>query len=173
MFHLGSMDWLPNQDGIRWLLDKVWPRVLAKFPDVRLHLAGRSMPQWMLESEHPNVDVVGEVDSAFDFIASHSIMVVPLHSGGGMRIKIVEGLALRKAIVSTTLGAAGIDYSNGDDIFIADSAEQFADCLNQLLSDSDLRERMAKNGQRLASESYENEVVIAKLVSFYNDLLSR
>ena len=98
VFHFGSMDWLPNQDGIRWLLEGVWPKVVARFPDVKLYLAGRSTPQWLTDLQQANVEVVGEVDSAFDFIASKSIMVVPLHSGGGMRIKIVEGLALGKAL---------------------------------------------------------------------------
>jgi len=173
VFHLGSMDWLPNQDGIRWLLDEVWPKVISKYPDVHLYLAGRSMPEWMMEIQYPNVQIVGEVENAFDFMASKSIMVVPLHSGGGMRIKIVEGLALRKAIVSTSLGAAGIDYVDGESLFIANSADAFAEKIMQLLANPALCDQMAAQGQKLAAEAYDIQVISAKLVQFYEKLLGQ
>jgi polysaccharide biosynthesis protein PslH len=171
VFHLGSMDWLPNQDGIRWFLDEVWPGVHARFNEVTLYLAGRSMPGWLMEIARPNVVVLGEVESAYDFMASKSIMVVPLHSGGGMRIKIVEGLALQKAIVSTTLGAAGIDYRDGEHLLIADTADAFREKLCRLLEDAALRARIAALGQRLAREAYDNDAVTSKLVRLYDTLL--
>lgn len=171
VFHLGSMDWLPNQDGIRWFLNEVWPVVLSRHSDVQLILAGRSMPGWLNENDCPNVRVVGEVDSAFDFIAANSIMIVPLHSGGGMRIKIIEGLALGKAIVSTTLGAAGIDYVDGRDILIADSADLFADSVCKLLDDPKFCARLSENGLKLARERYDNKVICANLVDFYESVL--
>ena len=160
------MDWLPNQDGIRWLLEGVWPKVVAQFPEVKLYLAGRSTPQWLTDLQQANVEVVGEVDSAFDFIASKSIMVVPLHSGGGMRIKIVEGLALGKAIVSTALGASGIDYTDGENLMVADSADEFAARIIKLLDEQDTREQLSARGRQLALETYDNGSITEKLVSF-------
>jgi len=170
VFHLGSMDWLPNQDGIRWLLDDVWPTVVAEFPSIKLYLAGRSMPQWLKEVHRANVEVVGEVDDAFGFIASKSIMVVPLHSGGGMRIKIVEGLALGKAIVSTSLGAAGIDYTDEMNLMVADSAEAFAQRIIGLLRDPQRCDELATNARKLALETYDNARITDKLVQFYQSL---
>lgn len=173
VFHLGSMDWLPNQDGIRWLLDKVWPRVVAKFPEVTLYLAGRSMPDWLTQLQCPNVVVVGEVDDASDFVRSKSIMVVPLHSGGGMRIKIVEGLALGKPIVSTHLGAAGIDFTHGEDLLAADTAEDFAQQIINLLASPTQRTQLATQARQLALRTYDNASITAKLVEFYRALLAK
>jgi len=147
--------------------------VTEEFPRVRLFLAGRSMPDWMAKMRSPNVEIVGEVDNAYDFMASHSVMVVPLHSGGGMRIKIVEGLALRKAIVSTSLGAAGIEYVDGEHLFVADSASVFADRINRLLADPAMCAQLADNAQKLARRTYDNDVVIGRLVRFYASLISR
>ena len=173
VFHLGSMDWLPNQDGIRWFIDEVWPGVLQKYPGLKLYLAGRSMPAWLLELREPGIEVVGEVENAHDFIASKSIMVVPLHSGGGMRIKIVEGLALGSAIVSTSLGAAGIDYSDGENIMIADTAAEFGAKLIKLISDPELCQRVSTGGTKLAREYYDNDAIIRRLAGFYESLIGR
>ena len=129
------------------------------------------MPGWLTEKDRPNVQVVGEVDNAIDFIATNSIMIVPLFSGGGMRIKIIEGLALGKAIVSTTLGAAGIDYVDGRDILIADSTDLFADSVCKLLDDPKFCERLSENGIQLARERYDNKVICANLVDFYESVL--
>ncbi|MDQ3047905.1 MAG: glycosyltransferase, partial [Bacteroidota bacterium] len=91
VFHIGAMDWMPNADGIRWFLDEVWPEVLKSHPDVYLYLAGRNMPEWLMNLNMKNVKVAGEVADAQKFINSKSVMIVPLTSGGGMRVKIIEG----------------------------------------------------------------------------------
>ncbi|WP_405230008.1 glycosyltransferase family 4 protein [Lentisalinibacter sediminis] len=171
VFHLGSMDWIPNQDAVRWFLKEVWPIVLEHVPECRLLLAGRSMPDWLKSVRSQNVVVVGEIDNAYDFMAANLVMIVPLHSGGGMRIKIVEGLALSKPIVSTTIGAAGIDYLEGRDLYIADNSIEFAQKLIRLLENGQLRERMARAGRRLAEERYDNNRLIADLIEFYRNLM--
>ena len=89
VFHIGAMDWMPNADGIKWLLESVWPKVIVKHPTVNLYLAGRNMPDWLKQLSTPNVLVLGEVEDSHLFINSKSIMVVPLTSGGGMRVKIM------------------------------------------------------------------------------------
>ncbi|MDJ0757881.1 MAG: glycosyltransferase family 4 protein [Woeseiaceae bacterium] len=170
IFHLGSMDWLPNQDGMKWFLRDVWPHIVSEHPDVSLVLAGRSMPTWLSTLNMKSVQVVGEVPSAFDFMASHSIMIVPLHSGGGMRIKIIEGMALEKPIVSTSLGAAGVDYVDGEHLLIADTSDLFAERVSELIADSELRKRIASAGRRLAESHYDNSEISAKLVGFYRQL---
>ncbi len=173
VFHLGSMDWLPNQEGIRWFLDEVWPQIIARFPETILYLAGRSMPDWLTRQNRPSVKVLGEVENAHDFMASKAVMVVPLFSGSGMRIKIVEGLALEKCIVSTTLGATGIDYEDGTHLLIADTAEAFVDKLSLLLADRTLLERIGRNAADLAWGHYDNDVIAKKLEGFYHRLLKQ
>ncbi len=114
VFHLGSLDWMPNQEGVKWFVESVWPLVLAEQPKATFHIAGRDIPDWV-NAYHGknNVFVAGEVNNAADFMNSKEIMIVPLKSGSGMRVKIIEGFAAHKAIVSTTVGAEGINYENG------------------------------------------------------------
>ena len=120
LFSLGSMNWIPNQDGIRWFLTNVWPDVHNQFPELKYYLAGREMPTWMRSLNLPNVEVLGEVEDAGVFLRSKAIMIVPLFSGGGIRVKIIEGMAAGKTIISTTIGAAGIRYTHRENILIAD-----------------------------------------------------
>lgn len=135
LFHIGAMNWMPNVEGIKWFLDKVWPMVHKALPTVKFYLAGRSMPQEFYRDMPENVVVVGEVDDAKEFMCSKNIMVVPLLSGSGMRIKIIEGMAMHKAIVTTTVGAEGIDLENGRDVIIADDAIAMADGIVRLFKE--------------------------------------
>ena len=112
-FHLGSMNWMPNADGIRWLVKHAWPLVHQTYPGAQLCLAGRHMPEGLLAFDGKmNIRVLGEVQDSHEFIRSGDIMICPLFSGGGMRIKIIEALALGKPVFSTPLGAEGIVCKN-------------------------------------------------------------
>ncbi len=93
-------------------------------PDLELHIAGRAMPNWFIEKEVPSMINHTEVESAQDFMLSNDIMIVPLLSAGGMRIKIIEGMALGRVIISTTIGAEGIDYKDGQNILIANNCKR-------------------------------------------------
>jgi len=171
LFHLGSMNWIPNSDGIRWFLDEVWPGVHSAFPDLKFYLAGRHMPEWLLNRNDPNVINVGEVDSAKRFLHSKAIMIVPLLSGSGIRIKIIEGMKEGKAIISTTIGAEGIDYSAGKDIFIADNSEEFVEAIKKLTADKAFCDSIGNNARKTIREKYDNRVVTSKLVDFYQSLI--
>src|SRR6218665_1328589 len=118
-FHIGAMDWQPNVEGIWWFLENVWNRVHDAYPQLKFYLAGRKMSNELLQLNKANVFVEGEVEDAHDFIRSKGLMIVPLLSGGGMRVKIIEGMALGKIIVTTTLGAEGIAAENNKNIIIA------------------------------------------------------
>lgn len=171
VFHLGAMDWRPNADGIKWILEEVWPSIHAAFPMLKFYLAGRNMPEWMLQLRQPGVLVEGEVPDAQAFLNSKGIMVVPLSSGGGMRVKIIEGMALGKTIISTTIGAEGIDYTEGKDILIADTKEHFLNALTTLLNDRARFDVIGKNAQALVAERYDNARICKELTQFYNQLL--
>ncbi len=171
VFHIGAMDWMPNADGIKWLLENVWPKVLLKHPAVNLYLAGRNMPSWLKQLSIPNVLVLGEVEDSNQFINSKSIMLVPLTSGGGMRVKIIEGMALGKTVVSTSIGAEGIEYENLKDILIADSADEFVEAIHTCLSDKIYADTVARNARILVEKKYDNITICKQLTWFYKALI--
>ncbi|MCB0782059.1 MAG: glycosyltransferase [Flavobacteriales bacterium] len=169
-FHLGSMDWLPNEDGVRWLLDKVWAIAIAQRPDLRLELAGNRMPADLLERRSPGVRVQGRVPDASAFMAGGQVMVVPLLSAGGMRVKIIEGMALGKAVLSTTIGAEGIEADPGRHLEIADGAEQFADAMVRMHDDPERTSSIGRAGRTLVAERYDGLELAKELVGFYSSL---
>ena len=166
-FHLGAMDWLPNQQGVSWLIKEVWPLVQKENPSLELHLAGRAMPQWLSELTSPGITVHGEVENAETFRRDHGVMLVPLLAGSGMRIKIIEGLAEGLPMISTTIGAEGIVAENGREIVLADSAEDFARAIITLANDRQRCIEIGKNAATLAAKSYQNQALIKDLADFY------
>ena len=170
LFHLGSMDWMPNQEAIKWFLDQVWPKVSNAYPNLMLHLAGRNMPEWILNFNFHNVIVEGEVNDVRDYMASKDIMIVPLISGSGMRVKIVEGMAYGKVIISTSVGAEGIQYEHETDILIANTPEEYVTMVGKCISDNNLYNDIGNNARMLAREKYDNKIIAEKLISFYRSL---
>lgn len=172
LFHLGSMDWLPNQEGIRWFLSKVWPIVHERMPRLTLYLAGRKMPADLMKLDMVGVKIVGEVPDAMHFIGSKQINVVPLLSGSGIRVKIIEAMSAGKAVVSTTVGAQGIPFTDGENLLIADSPEQFADQIQRCVEDKAFRIRLGENARRFVCETYSSEMLTKKLLAFYEKHLN-
>jgi len=170
LFHIASMDWQPNQEAVDWFLNEVWPVVISKNKQAKIYLAGREMPDRYKELKMEGVHVVGEVAVAREFYASKKIMVVPLLSGSGMRIKIIEGMAVGKTIVSTSVGAEGIHVTHGKNILIADTAAVFASEILKVLGDDVFCTELSKNAQELIANEYNNDVVCAKLVQFAEQL---
>ncbi len=166
-FHLGSMDWLPNEEGIRWLLDEVWPKVLAQRPEARLQLAGNKMPQDLLDRKQTGVTVKGRVKNALSYMRSRQVMVVPLFSAGGMRVKIIEGMALGKAVISTPIGAEGIDHTEGLNILIARTATEFAAHIIALDETPDYMGMLGREARKLVETSYSDARIVQDLVAFY------
>lgn len=167
IFYIGAMNWEPNVEGIDWFLDNVWPLVRMKRPDLKFYLAGRYMPQKYFDVEYENVLVLGEVPSVYDYMFAHEIMVVPLLSGGGVRVKIFEGMSMAKPIVTSSVGAEGIDLENGRDIMIADNAEDFADAIIKLADDRNLAKSIGENA-REAVNKYDIRNIFNKWISYYH-----
>ncbi|MFZ4521154.1 MAG: glycosyltransferase family 4 protein [Bacteroidales bacterium] len=170
LFSLGSMNWIPNQEGIRWFLQQVWPDVHRQHPGLKYYLAGREMPDWMLALNLPNVVVLGEVEDARTFLASKSIMIVPLFSGSGIRVKIIEGMAAGKTIISTSVGAEGIDYTHRENILIADAPCEFFEMISVCVTNLSLCNKIGKQAQTLIESKYNTRFLIEKLVAFYQHL---
>lgn len=173
LFHIGSMDWMPNQEGVRWFLDEVWPKVHAQMPQLTLYLAGRKMPEEMLNMEVDGVRMVGEVPDAMYFIQSKQINVVPLLSGSGIRVKIIEAMSAGKAVITTTVGAEGINYTDGKNVLIADTPEQFVRQIQRCAESPEFCRELGRNAYALIAEEYGNEQLTKKVVAFYEKIINR
>lgn len=164
VFHLGAMDWLPNQQAMEWFIKEVWPRVTEAHPDAIFYMAGKKMPDHFKAYRSKQVKIVGEVADAAAFMADKQVMIVPLFAGSGIRVKILEGLSLGKAIVSTTLGAQGVQAENGKQLLLADKAEDFARCIITLLNDEQLCALIGDQARQLATDVYHNNKVVSRLL---------
>ncbi len=168
LFHIGALDWAPNQEGLIWFFNHCWPKIHQENPDLKFYLAGRNAPEWFERIiKLDGVEYLGEINDAYDFINSKAVMVVPLFSGSGMRIKIIEGMALGKPIVTTDIGTEGIPTENGKNILIANEADRFTEAINQLINDRSLSDRIGTNAIGFIQEKYDNLSQAEALVEFY------
>ena len=133
LYHIGSMNWMPNEEGIHWFLKNVWDKIAKRESDLILNLAGRHMPKWLTNLRKKNINVVGEVPDAREFIRNNDIAIVPLLSGSGIRIKIIESMAMGRTVITTMVGAEGIQYSEYENIIIADSPAKMVEVIRRLV----------------------------------------
>jgi glycosyltransferase involved in cell wall biosynthesis len=170
LFHLGSMNWSPNVEGIEWFLDEVWPEILVAHPDLTFTLAGHDIPERIRNRHDPNVIVVGSVPNANEFMMDYDIMVVPLLSGSGIRIKIVEAMALGRVVITTTIGAEGLDVQDGKHLFIANTPEEFVAIVNKCVAMPDLCTIISENAQHYISMHHNNTVIAQQIKDFYEQV---
>jgi polysaccharide biosynthesis protein PslH len=170
---LGSLEWLPNQQGLSWFMNNVWPQVLQAVPEATFHLAGRNAPEWIADwgKHRPQVHFYGTVPDAAAFLANKAVVIVPLQSGSGIRIKVIEAMMLHKAIVSTTIGIGGIPAIDGTHVLLADSAEHFAAQLTRLLTDPSMSDQLANQGFELAQSLYTWTAIVQRLTDFYQEII--
>ncbi len=171
IFHLGAMNWEPNIEGVQWFLTEVWPSLSRELPDLKFYIAGRNMPEWMKVLKLDNVFIKPDVPSAIDFINSKAVMVVPMLSGGGMRVKIIEGMALGKTIVSTDIGAEGIDWEDGKNILIANQPHEFVEKLKICFNDPNYCDSIGKAARKLIADNYDNKKICGNLSYFYRQII--
>ncbi len=170
VFHLGAMDWRPNQQGVRWFVNRVWPLIRQRIPNASLRLAGRNFSSSWDAPENMGIQVLGEIADAWDMMSDSGIMVIPLMSGSGMRIKAIEALAAGRPIVSTPLGVEGIPAEDGKHLMIASTPERFAACVIELLEQHELASKIGSEGRRWAKEHYENDKLISSMVSTFQEV---
>ena len=169
---IGSLDWMPNIEGIDWILNNVWDKVLAKCPDAEFHIAGRNTPEHLLEQKWQNVIIHGEVSDATAFINKHGVMLVPLFSGSGMRVKILEGMALGKVVISTTLGLEGIAATTNKEVLIADQAEDFATAMVNCVQNPEKLQTIGQQAIDFIQEHFDNIQIAQRLLHSYQELVS-
>ena len=150
----GLLSTQPNIDGIRWFVQEIWPRITRARPDARLKILGKGAPPEVQALAAPGIEVTGFVEDLRPHLASAAAVVVPLRLGGGTRLKIVEAMAMARPVVSTTLGAEGIDARPGRELLVADAPEAFATSVVQLLQEPATGARLGSAARRLAEERY-------------------
>jgi glycosyltransferase involved in cell wall biosynthesis len=171
VFHIGAMDWEPNVEGVNWLVKEVWPKVIAAIPYAELHLAGRQLEKNDPRFSGATVFVHGEIENAFAFMNNYCIMTVPLLTGGGMRVKLVEGMALGKAIVTTSIGAEGTNTENEKQVMIGNSADEFVTAVCQLLNNGIFSDTLGARAKEFAKTNFDSAAASKKLTDFYSSIL--
>ncbi len=166
---IGALDWMPNFEGLQWFLNKVWHDYGG---EIKFHIAGRNTPESLLNLKKENVVVHGEVDDAIEFISDYPIMIVPLFSGSGTRVKILEGMALGKVVITTSQGLEGIEAKHNKHVLIADTKEDFVKCIDEALMNNALRTRLGKAGRAFVEKYYDNDTIAQSLIKKYKKLLA-
>jgi polysaccharide biosynthesis protein PslH len=167
----GAIDYYPNIDGLLFFLDEVLPRIRSRVPGALLRIVGRRPPEVILSRRGPGVEVTGAVDDVRPYLERAAVVVVPLRIGGGTRLKIVEAMAMGKAVVSTSLGAEGLDAVPERDLCIADDAEGFAEKVSRLLADPERSGRLGAAARRLVEARYGWSRSVERLTAFYGEVL--
>jgi len=168
----GLLSTFPNIDGVTFLLKEIWPRIAEKRPNARCKIIGARPPQAIKDLARPGVEITGFVDDLRPSLAGAAAIVVPLRVGSGTRLKIVEGMAMGKAIVSTTLGAEGIDATPGQDILIADDPAAFAAAVIRLLDEPPLAAQIGVAARKLAVDRYSWSAAALQLERFFGNVLA-
>jgi sugar transferase (PEP-CTERM/EpsH1 system associated) len=165
---IGSMDWLPNVDAVRWFCDNVFPQVKQRLPQAQFYVVGKNPATSIRRlGDRPGIVVTGFVEDVREHIAKCSVFVVPLRIGSGMRLKILQAMAMGKAIVSTSIGAEGISAADGRDILLADTVDAFARSTLELLANADLRYAIGGNARKLVESSYSWDRTVALMERIY------
>lgn len=170
-FHIGSMDWAPNTEGVQWFLDEVWNKVITELPQVKFHMAGKKMPASFIAKPQPQVVVEGEIEDVTRFCMEKNIMVVPLLSGAGIRIKILEAMTLGKTIITTSVGAAGIGATHEHNILICDDASLFALTLIKCFQQPAWATQIGENAAVFVKEHFDKKTIYSSLCNNLTALL--
>jgi len=172
--HVGGLNWSPNLQGVSWLIERVWPAVRRTLPNATLSLVGRhgSAPvsRW---HGRDGIDLAGEVDDVRPFFAAAASSVVPLHVGGGTRLKILNAWAMGTPVVSTTKGCEGLPARSGENLLVADTPTAFADAVLRLLREPELRNSLSAAGRRLVETEFGWPAVVDRIEAAYRLAMER
>jgi glycosyltransferase involved in cell wall biosynthesis len=166
----GTMDYRPNVDAVRWFALEILPRVAARKPHVRFRIVGRSPTTAVMDlaHHHPAVEVVGAVEDIRPYLFHSTLCVVPIRMAGGARLKILEALAAELPVVSTSMGAEGIDSISGQGVLLADIPEDFAASILRLMDDQELNQQMGLAGRQVVEQKYDWKQIAPRLLGVYD-----
>ena len=173
LIYIGSMDWYPNEDAVSFFAEEVLPQIQDSVPDVKFSIVGGN-PSARVQSlaDRKGVVVTGRVPEIKPYFAEATVFVVPLRIGSGTRLKILEALAMGKAVVSTAVGAEGLALRDGEEIIIADEPKDFAEAVTRLLTDSSLRQKIGENGRARIKQDYDWRNIGKKLLTVYRSVVN-
>ncbi|MFZ0544615.1 MAG: glycosyltransferase family 4 protein [Candidatus Promineifilaceae bacterium] len=167
----GAMGWQPNADAMLYFCNEVLPCIQKDFPDVQLAIVGLHPPEAIKNlSQQPQIHVTGFVPDVRPYIANASVYIVPLRAGSGTRLKVLEALAMGKAVVSTRIGAEGLEVDNGRHLLLADDPEEFATAVSDLLQNPARRRSLGQAGRALVEASYDWKAIAADLDTVYHQV---
>jgi polysaccharide biosynthesis protein PslH len=167
---LGTLHYPPNADGIRWFFTEVFPLIRQQVPEATLTIIGKNPPQDFVDYAIANpesIRLTGYVPELPPYLEQSTLMVVPVRAGGGMRVRILEAFAYAMPVVTTTIGLEGIHAELEKDVIVADTAEDFAKRVTELLEDKSMQEKLATNGRQLAETKYDWQVVLSAMNPIY------
>lgn len=168
---IGALDWMPNAEGLNWFLENVWDTLLKESDQYHLYVAGRNTPDSLMNLSKKNVHILGEVDDAIDFISDCDAMIVPLFSGSGTRVKILEGMALGKIVLTTTLGLEGIEAKHNKEIIVADTPSEFEESIHTCRENKNLSQSIGRNARQFVVDYYDNKKNAEILLQTYEKLV--
>lgn len=173
VFHLGSMDWMPNQTAIDYFLEKIWPLVQTENKNLCFEIAGRNMPERFTNLNIEGVKVIGEVENADAYMQQNGLLVIPLLSGSGMRVKVMEGMALGKCIISTSKGMEGIEAIPNKHYILANSPEAFKQAIIYYTSNLEEADKIGQEARKFAREAFQNQKIVSQLTGFVEGLTKK
>jgi glycosyltransferase involved in cell wall biosynthesis len=168
---IGSLDWMPNVEGLNWFLENCWPQIHALWPKLTFHVAGRNTPGTLLNVKLPGVIIHGEVPDAAAFINRHGAMIVPLFSGSGMRVKIVEGMMMGKVIITTAVGKEGIAGNDKEHLLLAEDKAQFVEAIRFCVERPEAALAIGQQAQKNAAYQFDSADAAQKILDIYQSLL--
>ncbi|HEX2868924.1 MAG TPA: glycosyltransferase family 4 protein [Ignavibacteriales bacterium] len=171
LLYLGSMDWKPNEDAVLWFIKNVFCRLLESYPDLKFFVVGKNPSEKMKKQASSNIIVTGTVDDVRPYVEQAGICVIPLRVGGGMRVKILELMAAGKPIITSTIGAEGINYEKDNELILADTAEDFFREIDGLLRDPDRMHSVGVNAKNKVKQQYSWESVISGYMNYINSIV--
>lgn len=169
-YHIGAMDWLPNEEAISWFLDNIWPDIYNVYPDLKFYYAGRNMPDYFSRKNIEGAVCEGEVASAERFIEDKRMLIVPLRSGGGIRVKILEAMAAGKIVISTAVGMQGISATPGIHYLLANTQDDFKKAIGWCMENKADAENVGLNATLLIREKYDVSELMKLLFNQIDDI---
>lgn len=168
---IGSLDWMPNQEGIAWFIKQVVPGVVKSYRGITFNIAGRNTPHFLFNYNSNHVRILGEIDDASAFIKQQDVIIVPLFSGSGMRIKILEAMSLAKVVITTSIGLEGINAKDGQEVLIAENETEFKLKIQFAIDNPEEIRRIGLNASKLIAKEFDNNNIGSQLIGIYEKLL--
>ena len=169
LFHLGAMNWNPNIEAVRRLI-RLFPRIVETHPNLKLHIAGSNLPENFLPKDASNIYGVGFIENVHQFAIDQGILVSPIISGSGVRIKILEMMSICIPIITTSIGAQGINYLENNCLLVANSDEEIITATSELIKDNNRQKELSKAAIQYIANNHKTEVISTNLIQFFDQL---